>query len=217
MDIADPRTVQAIIADPRFAPPPPEPGPMGTMRWLRSSVVRFSSGETHARRRALVERDLAALDPAVLRKRAAESTVDPEDVPTAVLAGTLGFTDVPAALEAVREVAAAYHGGAEPDEAVATLVKLAPPAEPEVLANRIGLLIQAYAATAAMITSPGEPPVRFTRRQALRDAEIDGVTIPAGTVVRLDISTFPFGGDARPCPGREHALALVAGVSQGKR
>jgi hypothetical protein len=215
MDITGPEQVQAIIADPRFVPPPPDPpGPVGTMTWLRASVARFSSGETHARRRALVEAELARLDPGVLRTLATQSTVDSRGVPVAVLARQLGVQDVTAAVAAVRKVALAYQGvyEAAPDNAVAELVSMLEPADSELVANRIGLLVQACDATAALISSPDEPPVRFTRRQALVDVVLGDVTVPAGTVVRLDISAFPFGGDARPCPGREHALALAEGA-----
>jgi hypothetical protein len=221
VDIDDYFEVQAVIADPRFVPPPPAPaGEPGTMTWLRATVARFASGATHARRRALVEAELARIDPATLRgKAAAESTVERQYVPVAVLARELGITDVETAVGAVREVAAAYQGvyDTPPDAAVATLVGMLEPADPEVTANRIGILVQACDATAAMISRPAAPPVRFTRRQALVDVEIGGRTIPAGTVVRLRISSFPFGGDARPCPGRAHAVELVQGVTRGSR
>jgi cytochrome P450 len=216
MDITDADTVQSVIADPRFVPPPPAPaGPVGTMTWLRATVARFSSGDTHVRRRAIVEAELAGLDPAKLRERAQdESIVDKKYVPVAVLARELGIRDVETAVEAVQKVAAAYQGVYEeaPDAEVAQLVSMLPHAEPEVLANRIGLLVQACDATAALITNPDEPPVRFTRRQALVDVRLGDVTIPAGTVVRLDISGMPFGGDARRCPGMDHARALAEGV-----
>jgi hypothetical protein len=217
MDITGHAEVQAIIADPRFVPPPPEPaGPVGTMAWLRASVARFSSGVTHARRRALVEAELARLDPERLRHEATQSTVESKYVPVAVLAQALGIKDIAAAVDAVREVAAAYQGVYEtaPDEAVALLVGMLEPADPELVANRIGLLVQACDATAALISSPDEPPVRFTQRQALVEVRIGDVTIPQGTIVRLDISASPFGGDARPCPGRKHALALAEGATR---
>ncbi len=44
-------------------PDPGPPGPYATMAWLRATVSRFANGETHARRRALVEARLATLDP----------------------------------------------------------------------------------------------------------------------------------------------------------
>ncbi|TCO53500.1 oxidoreductase [Actinocrispum wychmicini] len=222
MDITGVAEVQAIIADPRFVPPPPEPaGPVGTMTWLRASVARFSSGEIHTRRRALVESELAGLDPARLGEQAAKSTVEQTYVPVAVLAEALGIKDILAAVAAVREVAKAYQGvyDTPPDAAVTKLVDMLEPDDPEVVANRIGLLVQACDATAALIKEPDQPPVRFTRRQALVDVQVDDNTIPAGTIVRLDISALPFGGDARPCPGRAHALALADGarVSPGTR
>ena len=221
VDIDDYFEVQAVIADPRFVPPPPAPaGEPGTMTWLRALVARFSGGETHARRRALVEAELARIDPDTLRAKAAtESTVERPYIPVAVLARELGITDVENAVAAVREVAAAYQGGynTPPDAAVATLVGMLEPADPEVTANRIGILVQACDATASMISRPAASPVQFTRRQALVDVEIGGRTIPAGTVVQLRISSFPFGGDARPCPGRAHAVALAQGVTRGSR
>src|SRR5690349_24108365 len=55
-------------------PPPGPPGPFGTITWLRATVSRFAEGETHARRRALVEYILSDLDPARLRDEAAEMT-----------------------------------------------------------------------------------------------------------------------------------------------
>ena len=58
-----------------LASPVPDPGPAGpygTLPWLRATVSRFANGETHARRRALVEALLAELDPAALREEAAE-------------------------------------------------------------------------------------------------------------------------------------------------
>ncbi|MBD0676847.1 hypothetical protein BU198_40725, partial [Streptomyces sp. CBMA156] len=64
--------VTAALADPALVPLPAAPGAApGTVAWLRSAVARFSSGEPHARRRALVLADLERLDPARLRVAAA--------------------------------------------------------------------------------------------------------------------------------------------------
>ncbi|RZS30525.1 2-methylisocitrate lyase-like PEP mutase family enzyme [Herbihabitans rhizosphaerae] len=212
MRITERDDVLAILSDPRFMPPPPErAGPVGTMTWLRATVARFSAGETHERRRAIAESTVDGLDPAELRYRAAAWTdpaVEPRYVPVAVLAGALGITDVPRAVAAVREVSVAYQGvyDVAPDEAVATLVSMLP-GEPEVTANRIGLLVQACDATAALIEG-ADPPVRITRRTALVDAR--GVS--QGETVELDIGTLPFGAELRACPGRDLALALAEGV-----
>lgn len=201
-----------ILADPRFVPPPPEPpGPVGTMTWLRATVARFSSGADHARRRALVEAELAGMDPVALREQAKV------DDPVAVLAAALGIKDTAAAVSAVRLVADAYQGvyDTPPDAAVAALVAMLPDADPELAANRIGILVQACDATAALIAGV-DPPVRSTRRQALVDVTIGDITIPAGTVLTVDISSRPFGGGPRPCPGRSLALTLAAGAIEGK-
>ena len=65
-------TSRAYRRPPCCSPPPSPipapPGPYGTMAWLRATVSRFANGETHARRRALVEALLADLDPAELRE-----------------------------------------------------------------------------------------------------------------------------------------------------
>jgi cytochrome P450 len=224
MDFTGP-DVQAILADPRFVPPPAPPaGPVGTMAWLRASVARFTAGPEHARLRAIVEAELARLNPEELRTRAAESDMDPRYIPVAVLASALGIADVAAAVTAVRAVAAAYQGVYEvaPDAAVAHLVSALPEANPDVTANRIGILVQACDSTAALIAAADgmvpvaelvmrQPPVRVTRRKALEDVRIGEAMIPAGTIVTLDISELPFGGKTRLCPGRRHALALAAG------
>ena len=124
-------------------PPPGPPGPFGTMAWLRATVSRFSEGEAHARRRALVEARLAALDPAALRAAARAAAERPrvagrrrgsgdarEYVPVAVLAAATGVEgDV---VDDVRTVAAAYQPGTDApgaDEALQRLLDRLPPAE----------------------------------------------------------------------------------------
>ena len=62
-------------------PDPGPAGPYGTMAWLRATVSRFANGETHVRRRALVEALLADLDPAELRHAAAAMTHDAATTP----------------------------------------------------------------------------------------------------------------------------------------
>ncbi|MET9617386.1 hypothetical protein [Kitasatospora indigofera] len=66
----------------------------GAMAWLRTTAARFSSGETHARRRALVEADCARLDPAALRLAAAADTgSDTRQRVVAALAAALGIAE----------------------------------------------------------------------------------------------------------------------------
>ncbi len=219
--------VRAVLADGRFVPVPPGPGgPAGSMAWLRSAVARFSHGPEHARRRALVEAELAAIGPERLRVAAARSARPAGEVAAAVLAEALGVRDVDAVVAALPAVAAVYltpgDAAAEraADGAVAVLVKLLG-AGPE----RIGLLVQAYAATAGLIRAAlahgsvadalrDEPPVRSTRRVATVDTNLGGSAIAAGDTLVLDLAAagLPFGAEPRACPGREHALAIAAGA-----
>src|SRR5260370_31624108 len=69
--------VRAILADPSYlVPPAPPSDEVGTLAWLRAHVARFCDGEVHDRRRALVQAEIARLDPARLRQRAAGLTTE---------------------------------------------------------------------------------------------------------------------------------------------
>jgi len=206
-----------LLADPAYVVPPPgPPGPFGTLAWLRATVSRFSEGETHARRRAIVEALLAELDPAQLRERArrADYELPKPYIPVAVLAEALGATDVPAAVEAVRTVAAAYHPGTDApgaDDALRRLLALLPDGEPEHVAQRVAILVQACEATAALVRGALERPVE----EMLRETPPVPVTrrlSPAGEVVTVPLAGHPFGAGPRRCPGEAHARALVEGV-----
>ncbi|MDT0343469.1 isocitrate lyase/phosphoenolpyruvate mutase family protein [Streptomyces litchfieldiae] len=235
-----PADVRAALADPALVPelPAPDGGPAGaSVAWLRATVARFCSGEPHRRRRALVEAELAGLEPAVLRRAAAAGPAE-GDVRVRVvraLAEALGMPEPGAVAEAVTVVTGAYFGGADPaaDEAVARLVTLlADEAGPEeAVANRIGLLVQACAATAALVEAAADdvpparvlretPPVRTMRRVAARATQVAGREIAEGDVVLLDLAAaqrahpvpLTFGAPPRVCPGRAHALALADGL-----
>ncbi|WP_460706598.1 hypothetical protein [Myceligenerans halotolerans] len=161
--------------------------------WLRSQVARFCDGEDHRRRRKLAEDLLADVDPDTLRR--------PGDH-VAILAEALG---VPGSVSAdVDVVAAAYQPHAPQtaaaDRAVERLVEACGGVKDERTAARIGLLVQACAATRAMIAGE-DPPVPATRR-------VD----PSGAVVEVDLAGRPFGAGPHECPGRAHALALVDGA-----
>src|SRR5690242_5390967 len=120
--------VRAALANPALVPelPAADTGPVGaSVAWLRATVARFSSGEPHRRRRALVEADLARLDPAALRQAVAagpEGEVRRRVVHT--LAQALGMPEPEAVAEAVTVIARSYFGGADAaaDAAVARLV-----------------------------------------------------------------------------------------------
>ncbi|WP_326665955.1 isocitrate lyase/PEP mutase family protein [Streptomyces sp. NBC_00385] len=103
----------------------------------------------------------------------------------------------------------------------------------ESAASRIGLLVQACEATAALVeTAAGNdrlplsrvlrdlPPVRSMRRVAVGATRVAGREIAEGDVVLLDLATanrahpvpLTFGAPPRVCPGRAHALALADGL-----
>jgi cytochrome P450 len=252
--VADPASIRAILADPGHTVlDPGSSAPPGTMAWLRQNVARLSNGADHARRRNLAEDLLRRLDPGVLRTGAREATsaiIDgagrrPFDamalvarrVPGMVLAGALGAADPDLVAAQLPAVAAAYlpgsPGNAEADGCVARLTGLLPAGPGEQVAARIGLLIQAYAATAGLIgnvvaaglraSSPvpaadlvaqmlrTDPPVRFTQR-----------ITPSGETVALDLTVadddpaghLAFGHGERACPGPAHAIALAEGAAQ---
>jgi cytochrome P450 len=214
--------VVAILNDPEYLVPAVDPpGPVGTIAWLRATVSRFCNGEAHARRRALVEAQIGALDVDRLRSRAAR-----EDF-LRVLASETGVSDVDAAVEAVAVVARAYHPGtSDPgaDEAVATLVRLLPEREAEALAQHIALLVQASTATATLLARAHEGRGREAApggaaspadavAAALREAPPVPTTKrvgPDGLVV-LPLDGVPFGAGPRACPGEAVARALVEG------
>jgi cytochrome P450 len=236
--------VRALLADPAYlVPPAPPASEAGTLAWLRAHVTRFCEGEAHDRRRALAEQEIADLDPASLRQAAAALTAaelarhpgsEPVDVmplarrvPAAALAAGLGVApdDLTATIDALLAAVPGYLNpdlaGPDADSAVAFLDRALGPAEPERLANRIGLLMQACDATAALIgnaliaafatggtvdeiiarTIVDDPPTLRTRRIS-----------PDGDLVTIDISGCAFGTGRRPCPGADQATALAAGV-----
>src|SRR5258708_25740093 len=176
-------------------------------------------------------RAAAALTAAELARRASSEPVDvmplARRVPAAAIAAGLGVAqdDIAAVVEAMLAAVSGYltpdMAGPDADSSVAFLAKTFGPAEPEQLANRIGLLMQACDATAALIgnaliaafaaegtveeiigrTLVDDPPTLRTRRVS-----------PDGELVTIDISGCTFGAGRRPCPGSDQATALAAGV-----
>jgi cytochrome P450 len=252
--VADPAAVRAILADPAHTVPDPGAGATpATMAWLRQNVSRMSSGADHGRRRDLAVGLLRPLDLGLLRTGASRITSTiiaasdrrPFDamalvarrVPGLVLARALGAADPDLAVAQLPAVAAAYlpgsPGSADADDCVSRLIRLLPAGPGEHVAARIGLLIQAYAATAGLIGNAvvagireghpvpaarlvarvmrGEPPVRFTQRVA-----------PSGETVVLDLTVarddqaghLAFGYGQHACPGSAHAIALAEGTAE---
>jgi cytochrome P450 len=220
----------AALTDARLTVPPLAPdATTGRMGWLRSHVGRFSEGEAHQRRRAYAVTALADVDPEALRRRAAElaSEDDPaRRAPVAALAEALGVppAEAIAVADAVVTVARGYFPGTDAgdagEDAVAYLIKIFGGVADEPTAARIGLLVQACEATAALVRNE-DPPVRALRRVSTAPARIGQVDVPAGAMVVVDVAAanrdcadgqLTFGAGPHACPGRDHALALVAGV-----
>lgn len=221
--------VEQALADPDLVPLPAETGPEGSMAWLRATVARFAHGETHARRRAYVEAEIARIDVDALRRLVSGAAGDDQ---TRVLRALAGAMDLPEldddAVAALRVAAANYFGGDDPaaDDAVRRLLPLMRTADPEQAANRIGILIQACDATAALIASARDtsgdihaalvkaPPVQVMRRTALTATRVGTTEIPAGAPVLLEVGPLGlvFGHGPRVCPGRALALALAEGA-----
>ncbi|MEV0271126.1 hypothetical protein AB0H43_20290 [Hamadaea sp. NPDC050747] len=212
----------AVLHDPGFIVPPVPPGTHG-IAWLRSAVGRFSSGDEYARRRAL---SVGVLDDIPLEALRHTGTRHP----VAVLAVALGVTehDLADVVDRVRDVAQAYQPGtgdeARADAAVNQLVACFGGVQDEATAARIGALVQACDATAILIDRTrhasldevlrDQPPVPFTKRQAVTRTTVGDVTVEAGETVQIELAgELAFGAGPRACPGRAHALALVEGAS----
>ncbi|MFI7221601.1 cytochrome P450 [Nonomuraea angiospora] len=220
---------EAVLADPRYVPPPVrQDAEEGTLAWLRAQVSRFSTGQTHAGRRRLLEERLAALDPAELRPAARAMTLersgDWRGVPTAVLGAALGVKDT----SAVAAAATGYLSGEESPEADAAVARLLGQAAiPE-----ITLLLQGHAATEALIENalghapghagPGvdpeallhetlrqDPPLKATRRLDTRTG--DEVTIDLVSANR-DPDVFADPDRFDPSRGRTPHLTFGHGV-----
>ncbi|MEW9555192.1 cytochrome P450 [Nonomuraea sp. NPDC050783] len=236
----------AVLADPRYVPPPVrQDAREGTLAWLRAHVSRFSTGETHAARRRLVVERLAALDPAKLRAAARAETLERRGewrgVPTRVLGAALGVTDT----APVAAAAAGYLSGEETPEADAAVAALLARAD----LPAVTLLLQGHNATEALIenavprlgdhgdveallreTLRHDPPLRATRRLDTRTGDEVTLDLVAANrdpdvfagpgrfdPARGDAPHLTFGAGLRPCPAPAHALALAAGVLEGLR
>ena len=223
--------IEAALADPLLVPLPVESGPEGSMAWLRATVARFAHGAVHARRRAYVEAELARVDAEELRRLAAgfEDTGDDRALVLRALVLAMGLPALDdAAVAALCVVADNYFGGDDPaaDEAVRLLLPLMQTSDPEQAANRVGILVQACDATAALIASArggsgdvhatirSMPPVQVMRRVAVAATRVGDTEIAEGESVLLEVGPvgLTFGSGPRVCPGRALALALAEGA-----
>ena len=138
------------------------------MAWLRATVCRFCNGETHARRRAIVEAMLAEIDPTHPSTRGEPIAGVPRAYrPVAVLAAATGAHRRPAALvDDVRDGGRRVPPGTDApgaDEALARLIARLPANDEEHIAQHVALLVQACEPMAAMIGGD-DCPVPATKR-----------------------------------------------------
>ena len=180
-----------VLEDPAYSVPVAPFAPSG-VGWLRAAVARFSEGDAHRRRRALV---VSVIDRLGL--------VTYEATPTRSLLAAL---ELAAELGAdVALVAAAYQPHfpqtEEADLATDRLVE-ACGGRNESSAAIVCILVQAHAATLALInerrTGSSTPPVPFTRRVR-----------PTGEEVLVDLGDAHFGRGPHQCPGELLARHLA--------
>jgi cytochrome P450 len=166
-------------------PPVPQTG-------QRALMARFSRGEEHSRRRGYAVEALSRINVEEAQAMAAQRA-------RTAARGTVNAAEL--ARQVIVEVLEKLLGLPDP-----------PDTDPEVAANRAGLVLQARDATAGLVanallhntsleeTLREHPPVVNTRR------------IVAGEEVVVDLRSRPFGGPPRPCPGQELALALAGAI-----
>jgi len=263
-DLIDRGDVERVLADSRFAVPAADAAATRPMGRFRATSSRFTNGPTHDGRRRRLVTLLHTLDASALAADAASRTrrsvqaasrADVADiarhVPVACLAGALGFAAPDDAPGLVAEVATSYASGAESDRADAAIERLLAAAAPatgdgdgeadgtgsdEDAVLLVQLLVQAYAATAALVegamrstravaasittaelladTLRDDPPVRLTRRVGpdgdVLTLRLDGPDREAGA--GRPPRTLAFGAGARACPADELAAALAGAI-----
>lgn len=260
MDVTERGDVERILADPAYPVPEADAAATRPADRFRARASRFANGALHDARRRRIEELLGCLDvdalatAAAARMRAmAHAGADhviravTAHVPVACLAEQLGFADPDSLPDLVAVLAEHYPVGGPSDAADAALVRLLAAAPPPGRGEhrddgvlRVQLLVQAQAATAALIVGalrlPGAgdaavptsgllanvlretPPVPTTRRMApdgdllvLQLGGSDGDAPPGGP------RTLAFGAGERACPASRHALAVAAAAVDGLR
>lgn len=232
--------VELALRSATLVPPPrPETLQPGPTADLRDTMARFSSGESHDRRRVDVVAAAERLDTRELESIAFHHTLAvaagdridavadiANSVPTEALAEALGAGGETELL-ADTKIMVGVIGRGEPSSAASDravrrlldLFRLHPAGSVQVLS----LLYQNHDATAALAAatilarSSGESrrsAIERTIRLASVDTPLGESTIAAGTLVTLDLesSRFEFGAGQRQCPGQILAEAIVRGI-----
>ena len=263
-EIIERADVARILADPRFLVPEADAAAASSFERFRARVSRFANGAVHDERRARLEGILATLEPRALAEGAATRTrrILDEDggaapevgadtivrhVPVATLADELGFRDPDLAPALVARVAHRYAMGqavpasdAAADDSATERLLAASGATGDDADLLVQLLVQAYAATGALVTGA------LRRLAASDDADADATTThellrttlrddspvpstrrvaPDGTLIVLRLDgpdgeagpaheprTLAFGDGPRACPAPHHALAIAAAI-----
>jgi hypothetical protein len=186
------------LDDPAYSVPEAPAAPDG-VAWLRGSVVRFSEGEAHRRRRDLVVGVIERL-----------GSVPAMGTPTQSMLAALGLP--PELEDDVALVAASYQPHfpqSEDADAAADRLVAACGGRTEESAATVCVLVQAHAAILALVEerragSPG-PPVPFTRRVG-----------PGGEEVLVDLTDAHFGRGPHQCPGEKLAEHLADQALSGE-
>ncbi|CAM4274094.1 hypothetical protein NONI108955_18155 [Nocardia ninae] len=220
--ITNPEQVRATLINAPVPAVPRVDAPIG-LAWLRSHVPRFAEGAEHQRLRALVTAELDRLSPADLRERVSTTAGPLPHV--RVLAEALGLQNI--SVDAVALVAAHYQpyepDNPAADEAVAELVTAISGVADDTTAARICLLVQACAATSALIANTRQLTTEGTAEQIIERTMIENPPLRStrrfvdGAVVELDMRHpgLGFGAGPHACPGRAHAIAIAAGIIEG--
>jgi hypothetical protein len=236
--VTDRGEIERILGDPRYIVAAAPAGETG-LAWLRAHVCRFTNGAVHARRRALVEAELARLQPSALRvdayRRARDAGGD-DDGRSAVLgalAAALGIAadGLNGAVADATLVGRCYLSGERQpgvDGAVSRLVDRLGRDGDEASAAAVAVLAQACDATANLLAAAralarDEPGLAGNSDRLLAETLVRRPPLPALRRVTPDGATIvlqgppQFGAGIRPCPGRDEALALAAGVLDAQR
>jgi hypothetical protein len=195
-------------------------------------LVRMNDGPRHAQLRRWVEKQLSTWDAdriAVIATGAA-SLLPAEDVAPYTVATVAGLPDPRSLLPAIHDFAAAIAANATPDAvargiaaAEVLLASFPQDEDPDAVANTLGFLFQATAATARLIEDGCNgrtgPPVLMTRRYADRDVDICGARVRKGDAVVIVLSSpqFYFGAGRHACPGREVAQTIAGAAVAATR